>query len=57
MEEIATFLGGDERGAMIYRGAARLYERIAEGGGHREAEGLQALVDFCSAALASSPAK
>jgi 3-hydroxyisobutyrate dehydrogenase-like beta-hydroxyacid dehydrogenase len=57
MEEIAAFLGGDERGAMIYRGAARLYERIAEEGAHRDAEGLQALVDFCSAALASSPAK
>ena len=58
MEEIATFLGGDERGAMIYRGAARLYERIAEEGAHRDAaEGLRALVDFCSAALALSPAK
>jgi len=58
MEEIAAFLGGDERGAMIYRGAARLYERIAEEGAHRDAaEGLRALVDFCSAALASSPAK
>jgi hypothetical protein len=57
MEEIGAFLGGDERGAMIYRGAARLYDRIAEEGAHRDAEGLQALVDFCSAALASSPAK
>jgi 3-hydroxyisobutyrate dehydrogenase-like beta-hydroxyacid dehydrogenase len=58
MEEIAAFLGGDERGAMIYRGAACLYQRIAEEGAHRDAaEGLRALVEFCSAALASSPAK
>jgi len=58
MEEIAEFLGGEERGSTIYRGAARLYQRIAEEGAHRDtAEGLQALVDFCSAALASLPAK
>jgi len=58
MEEIAAFLGGDERGAMIYRGAARLYQCIAEEGAHRDAaEGLRALVDFCAAAGASSPAK
>jgi L-threonate 2-dehydrogenase len=58
MEEIAAFLGGDESGAMIYRGAARLYARVAEEGAHRDAaEGLRALLDFCSAALASSPAK
>ena len=29
MDEIAEFLGADDHGAMIYRGAARLYERIA----------------------------
>ena len=31
MEEIAEFLGADDRGAMIYREAARLYDRIATG--------------------------
>lgn len=58
MEEIAAFLADDDRGAMIYRGAARLYQRMAEEGGHPDAaEGLRALIDFCSAALASPPAK
>ena len=47
MEEIAEFLGTDEQGALMYRGAARLYERIAraqsEGG-----DDLRALSDFCA---------
>jgi putative dehydrogenase len=31
MEEIAAFLGGDAAAQQIYQGAARLYERLAEG--------------------------
>ena len=49
MEEIAAFLGGDDRGAMIYRGAARLYDRIAEERNNRDSsEVLRALIDFCA---------
>lgn len=47
MEEIAAFLGGDDKGAMIYNGAARLYERIAKENTTREtSEALRALLDF-----------
>jgi len=51
MEEIAAFLGGDDRGAMIYRGAARLYARIAEENTNRDtSEVLRALIEFCNSA-------
>jgi len=54
MEEIAEFLCADDRGAMIYNGIARLYERIAQENANLEAtEGLRALIDFCTAALDS----
>ena len=50
MEEIAAFLGGDDRGSTIYNGAARLYERIAkENANPDSSETLRALLGFCSA--------
>ncbi|MGO9451064.1 MAG: DUF1932 domain-containing protein [Candidatus Binataceae bacterium] len=55
MEEIAEFLGGDDRGAMIYKGAARLYEQIAAQSGHgASGEGVRALTDFCTRPAARS---
>ncbi|HKM99157.1 MAG TPA: DUF1932 domain-containing protein [Candidatus Binataceae bacterium] len=49
MEEIAEFLGGDDRGAMIYKGAARLYEQIAaQNEGGASAGAVRALTDFCT---------
>jgi len=52
MEEIASFLGGDDRGAMLYRGAARLYERIAQEDTNRDSsEVLRELLDFCTTTL------
>ncbi len=55
MREIAEFLDGDDRGAMIYEGAARLYDRIAAENSHDEqAEGIRALADFCSTAIEST---
>lgn len=58
MEEIAAYLDGDERGAEIYRGAARLYDQIAaENLNTAEARDLQSLMDFCTSALNSSPEK
>ncbi len=48
MEEIAQFLGGEDQGAAIYRGAARLYERIArEFTADDSGEALAALFAFC----------
>ena len=48
MEQIAEFAGEDSRGAAIYHGAARLYERIAaEFEGDLEPEWLSALTAFC----------
>lgn len=54
MREIAEFLDGDDRGAMIYEGAARLYERIAaENENEKPVDGIRALADFCAAAIES----
>src|SRR5258708_35386767 len=39
MEEIAAFSGGDLAAQQIYRGLARLYERLAEGGGAEDEPG------------------
>jgi L-threonate 2-dehydrogenase len=48
MEQIAEFLGADDRGAMIYRGAARLYDRIAtERVSNEDSYEMRALADFC----------
>jgi 3-hydroxyisobutyrate dehydrogenase-like beta-hydroxyacid dehydrogenase len=48
MEEIAGFIGTEGDGAMIYKGAARLYERVAaefkDGSG---SERLASLTEFC----------
>jgi 3-hydroxyisobutyrate dehydrogenase-like beta-hydroxyacid dehydrogenase len=52
MEQIAEFLGGAGAGAMVYEGAARLYESIAaefEGGGIT-GERIAALEEFCKGA-------
>jgi L-threonate 2-dehydrogenase len=46
MEEIAAFLGGDAAGAQIYQGAARLYERLAEGAAKPEEGELAAIAAF-----------
>ncbi|MFZ1886740.1 MAG: DUF1932 domain-containing protein [Candidatus Binataceae bacterium] len=54
MKEIAEFLGDDDRGAMIYNGAACLYERIATENAHDETDGVRALADFCAAAIDST---
>jgi hypothetical protein len=49
MEEIAEFLGADDRGAMIYREAARLYDRIATGRvSSEDSYAMRALADFCA---------
>src|SRR5260221_405130 len=48
MEEIAAFSGGDVAAQQIYRGLARLYERLAEGGVAEDE--LAQLSDFCRAA-------
>ncbi|MGC1676777.1 MAG: DUF1932 domain-containing protein [Candidatus Binataceae bacterium] len=54
MKEIAEFLGGNDQGAMIYEGAACLYERIAaENAHHEQTDGIRALADFCAAAIDS----
>lgn len=54
MKEIAEFLEGNDRGAMIYEGAAALYERIAtENTQDDPGDGIRALADFCAAALAA----
>jgi L-threonate 2-dehydrogenase len=51
MGEIAEFLGGEEQGAEIYAGAARLYERIArEFANNDNRDGLDALLAFCKVA-------
>ena len=48
MEEIAEFLAATECGAPIYRGAARLYEQLAEEfASGREGQALAALLAFC----------
>ncbi len=55
MREIAEFLDGDDRGAMIYEGAARLYEQIAaENENDEPAARIRALADFCAAAIESA---
>jgi putative dehydrogenase len=55
MREIAEFLDGDDRGAMIYEGAARLYDRIAaENEADDSADDIRALADFCAAAIDSA---
>ena len=55
MKEIAEFLGGNDQGAMIYEGAACLYERIAaENAHHEQTDGIRALADFCAAAIDST---
>lgn len=54
MREIAEFLDGNDRGAMIYEGAACLYERIAaENADHEQTAGIRALADFCAATIDS----
>ena len=48
MEQIADFAGEEGKGAAIYQGAARLYERIAaEFEGNTAGEWLSALTGFC----------
>jgi len=48
MEQIADFAGEESKGAAIYKGAARLYERIAaEFEGDPANEWLSALTSFC----------
>jgi len=48
MEQIAEFAGEDSKGASIYQGVARLYERItAELAGDPSGEWLSALTTFC----------
>lgn len=48
MEEIAQFLGGEDQGAAIYLGAARLYGKIArEFAADDSGEVLAALLAFC----------
>lgn len=55
MEEIAEFLDGSDHGAMIYQGAARLYERIATENAHQgQTDGIRALADFCAATIDST---
>ncbi len=49
MEQIAEFLGGEDRGSSMYLGAARLYERIAaelERGD--DTDPVRSLRDFCA---------
>jgi hypothetical protein len=45
MEEIAAFGNGDAAAQQIYRGLARLYERLADGRG--AADELAQLSEFC----------
>ena len=48
MEEIAAFIDDGDKGASIYQGAARLYERVAaELERDSESEWLLALTSFC----------
>ena len=48
MEQIAEFAGEESNGAMIYRGAARLYEQIAaEFERPQPSNRLEALTSFC----------
>jgi putative dehydrogenase len=48
MEQIADFASEENRGAAIYQGAARLYERIAaELESDPPSERLSALTSFC----------
>ena len=48
MEEIAKFLGDQNDGAMMYTGAARLYERVAaEFDGRAPGDRVAALTAFC----------
>ncbi len=54
MNEIAQFLGDDNRGALLYRGAASLYERIAAANSASgKSEDIRTLSDFCAAAIDS----
>ncbi|HZB93705.1 MAG TPA: DUF1932 domain-containing protein [Stellaceae bacterium] len=46
MEEIAAFLDGDAAAQQIYEGAARLYERLAEGAAEPEKGELGAIAAF-----------
>ena len=49
MEQIADFAGEESQGAVIYRGAARLYERIAaEFDDGQSSEWLSDLTAFCA---------
>jgi hypothetical protein len=45
MDEIAAFSGGDVAAQQIYRGLARLYERLADG--HAAEDELAQLSEFC----------
>jgi L-threonate 2-dehydrogenase len=46
MEEIAQFLTGDPAGQQIYKGAAQLYARLAEGAGEPDQGDLAAIAAF-----------
>jgi 3-hydroxyisobutyrate dehydrogenase-like beta-hydroxyacid dehydrogenase len=49
LEQIAEFIGGEQDGATIYMGAARLYEQIAaEFEAPASSERLTALSEFCN---------
>jgi L-threonate 2-dehydrogenase len=51
MEEISAFLGDDKASSDIYRGIARLYERLASGQDGTSADAKQelaALTEFCA---------
>jgi L-threonate 2-dehydrogenase len=47
MDEIAAFLAGDAAAQQIYRGTARLYERLATGVATPETGEIEQLADFC----------
>jgi 3-hydroxyisobutyrate dehydrogenase-like beta-hydroxyacid dehydrogenase len=51
MEQIAEFVGGPSEGALIYEGAARLYEELAAAfGGQPSGFGIERLAAFCKRA-------
>jgi|SRR6185312_6112970 len=50
MEEIADFLAGDPAAQQIYRGTARLYQRLAEGAATPDRGELAAIADFARSA-------
>jgi hypothetical protein len=47
MEEIAAFLDGDAAAQQIYRGAARLYERLAQAAATPDEGEIKLIAEFC----------